>query len=89
VINYSLSGGICIHTGSLQFVLCLRQLINGALNYNATSSSWTSYRAVLETDTVQRILVELSISNAKEDIQYVDYSVIHLQKNSCSLQTRS
>jgi len=35
----------------------------------------------LETDTVRRILVELSISSAKEDIQYVDYCHTFLKKN--------
>jgi len=34
----------------------------------------------LETDTVRRILVELSISSAKEDIQYVDYCHTFLKK---------
>jgi hypothetical protein len=35
---------------------------------------------LLETDTVRRILVELSISSAKEDIQYVDYCHTFLKK---------
>jgi len=41
---------------------------------------WAAYGTVLETDTVQRILVELSISSAKKDIQYVDYCHTLLKK---------
>jgi hypothetical protein len=43
-------------------------------------SPWTAYGSVLETDTVQRILVKLSISSAKEDIQYIDYCHTFLKK---------